>query len=102
MSGLRLNIVAGILLAMLIFLQYRLWFESGGIHDMLKLKKNLALQAKENEQLKKQNEELLFQVKRLQNSQDAVESRARNELGMIKKGETFYQVVRGINENTNQ
>lgn len=94
MSGLRLNLLAVSLLGILIFLQYRLWSETGGIRDMQHLKKVLALQTQENEKLKKRNDELLFQVERLQNSHDAVESRARNELGMIKKDETFYQIVK--------
>lgn len=94
MSGLRLALLAVLLLGLFIFLQYCLWFESGGIRDMVQLKRSLTLQEKENEQLKKRNEELLFQIERLQNSQDAVESRARNELGMIQKGETFYQIVK--------
>ena len=94
MSGMRLKILCGILLFVLAFLQYRLWFESGGIREMVSLKKTLSQQALENDKLKKRNEELLFQIKRLQNSKDATESRARNELGMIKKDETFYQIVR--------
>lgn len=94
MTGLRLNLLALVLIALLLFLQYRLWAETGGIRDMLHLKKVLMQQSKENEQLKRRNEELLFQVERLQNSHDAVEARARNELGMIKHGETFYQVVK--------
>jgi cell division protein FtsB len=93
MSSWRLSLLGIGLLFALAFLQYRLWFESGGIRDLVQLKKSLAMQAKENEKLKKRNEELLFQIQRLQNSQDAVESRARNELGMVKEGETFYQVV---------
>lgn len=75
-------------------LQYRLWFKSGGIRDLYQLRKTIALQKNENEKLKRSNDELLFQITRLQKSQDAAESRARNELGMIKKGETFYQIVR--------
>jgi len=94
MSGMRFNILCGILLLVLAFLQYRLWFESGGIRDMQILKKTLSQQALENDKLKKRNEELLFQIKRLQKSEDATEARARNELGMIKKDEKFYQIVR--------
>lgn len=82
------------LLVALVFLQYRLWFEQGGIKDMLRLKKALAVQAEENAQLQKRNDELLLQIRRLQKSGDAVEARARNELGMIKKDETFYQVIK--------
>lgn len=94
MSGVRLYLVAALLLGVLLFLQYHLWFEQGGIVDMMQLKKILAVQAQENDKLKKRNDELLFQIQRLQNSHDAVESRARNELGMIKKDETFYQIVK--------
>jgi cell division protein FtsB len=94
MARWRLNLLIVILLGALVFLQYRLWFESGGILDMLKMKTTLARQTDENDKLKKRNEELLFQIQRLQNSKDASESRARNELGMIKKGETFYQIVK--------
>lgn len=94
MSVFRFTLLILILFATLIFLQYRLWFESGGIRDMMKLKKELAVQQIAIENMKKRNEELLFQIQRLQNSQDAAESRARNELGMIKKGEIFYQIVK--------
>ena len=94
MSRLHWNILFATLTILLIFLQYRLWFESGGIRDMLRLRQTLALQTMENEKLKKRNEELLFQIQRLQNSKDATESRARNELGMIKKGEKFYQIIK--------
>jgi cell division protein FtsB len=90
----RLNLVIIVLVAVFLFLQFRLWFAMDGIRDMVNLKQLLIVQAIENEKLKKNNEALLFQIQRLQNSQDAVESRARNELGMLKKGETFYQIVR--------
>jgi cell division protein FtsB len=93
MSGMRLTLLGIILLSVLLLLQYRLWFESGGIRDMVMLKKTLAQQTMGNDKLKKRNEELAFQIQRLQNSKDAAESRARNELGMIKKDETFYQIV---------
>jgi cell division protein FtsB len=90
----RFNFLPIILLIVLIFLQYRLWFETGGIFDMLHLRKQLAVEQVKNEKLKKRNQLLLLQVQHLQQNQDAVESRARQELGMIKKGETFYQVVK--------
>jgi cell division protein FtsB len=82
-----------LLVIFFLFLQYRLWLEPGGILDMLYLKKHLAQESQENVQLKKRNEALKHQVLYLQKNQNAIESRARQELGMIKKGETFYQVV---------
>lgn len=83
-----------VLIAVLAFLQYRLWFESGGIRDMMRVKKQLALQQQENDKLKKRNDKITHQVQYLQASDEAVEGRARGELGMIKKDETFYQVVK--------
>jgi cell division protein FtsB len=94
MANARVNILAVILLTLLAFLQYRLWFEAGGIIDMLRLKKQLALQIAQDEKLKKRNERLVQQIQYLQANKDAVESRARGELGMIKKDETFYQVIK--------
>jgi cell division protein FtsB len=94
MAFLRAKLLPMLLLLLLMFLQYRLWFEPGGIIDMLRVKKQLALQVNMNNKLKKRNEKLSHQVQYLQASNDAVESRARNELGMIKKDETYYQVVK--------
>ena len=82
-----------LLLILLLFLQYRLWFEAGGVLDMLRLKKQLSQETQENAELKKRNDVLKHQVLYLQKNQSAIESRARQELGMIKKDETFYQVV---------
>ena len=93
MVAYRFKLLFVMLLAALFLLQYRLWFETGGLRDMLRLKKKVVVQTTENEKLKKRNQELLSQVQQLQNNGQAVESRARNELGMIKKDETFYQVV---------
>lgn len=89
----RFKLLSCVLVLLLVFLQACLWFESGGVIDMLRTKKQLAMQVQENEKLKKRNEKLILQVQNLQASKEAVESRARGELGMIKKGETFYQVV---------
>jgi cell division protein FtsB len=88
------NLLALVLVGLLAFLQYRLWFEAGGIIDMLRMKKQLALQIAQDEKLKKRNEHLVQQIQYLQANKDAVESRARGELGMIKKDETFYQVIK--------
>ena len=83
-----------LLVLVLAFIQYRLWLEPGGILDMLRVKKQLALQQQSNEKLKNRNDKLTQQILYLQASNDAVEARARGELGMIKKDETFYQVVK--------
>ena len=78
---------------LLIFLQYRLWVEPSGLRDMMRLKKEVEQHTLENDKLKKRNEQLVSQVKHLRSGPNAMESRARQDLGMIKKGETFYQVI---------
>ncbi len=84
-----------ILLALVLaYLQYVLWFEEDGIFNVFSLKKQLALQAQQNEELKQTNQELYQQVKHLKADPEVAEGRARSELGMIKKGEKFYQVLK--------
>lgn len=94
MLSLRYLAIVGLLLMFFIFLQYRLWWESGGLKDFFVIKKDLQVIQANNLRLKQRNDALLFQIERLRNSQDAIEARARNELGMIKKDETFYQIVK--------
>lgn len=76
------------------YLQYVLWFEKDGILDLMHLKKELAAQMQLNEKLKQHNVELYQQAERLKHDPEGTEDRARSELGMIKKGEIFYQVVK--------
>lgn len=94
MTGWRNSVVLTLLLSALVFLQYHLWFESGGIADMVRLKRVLAVQTQQNDSLRKQNEVLMSQIQHIQHNEDEAEGRARSELGMVKKGETFYQVVK--------
>ena len=94
MANLRHGALYAVMLVALLFLQYHLWFKSDGIGDMVRLKKMLAQQTMQNERLKKENDDLVAQIQGLQNNQEAAEARARGELGMVKKGETFYQVVK--------
>jgi cell division protein FtsB len=94
MTTLRWNLLVIFLFFMLFFLQYKLWFQPDGLQDLFRLQKKVTAQAAENAALRASNAALLFQVERLQKSSDATEARARNELGMIKKGETFYQIVK--------
>lgn len=89
----RLNIWPILLILLIVLIQYRLWFGANGILTMRQLKKQLASQTIENDRLKQRNDNLIRQIQNLRSNQDAIESRARQELGMIKKGETFYQVI---------
>lgn len=82
----------GLMLAAL-GLQYPLWFGDGGALRLWRLEREIAAQEAENAQLRERNAALEAEVVDLKSGLEAVEERARAELGMIKKNETFYQVV---------
>jgi len=82
-----------LLLVLLGWLQYRLWFGSGGEREVEALRQQVHQQARDNTGLKQRNEALAAEVEDLKSGEAAVEERARSELGMIKPGETFYRVV---------
>ena len=88
-----LRVLVLLLIALLAWLQYRLWFGSGGQREVAELQQQVQAQTRSNAGLKKRNEELAAEVEDLKSGEAAVEERARSELGMIKPGETFYRVV---------
>jgi cell division protein FtsB len=83
----------GILLVVLVLLQVKLWFGEGGVTNVGLLEERVAEQAERNAALEKRNAELQAEVDDLRERLEAVEERARSELGLIKQGEEFYQVV---------
>ena len=70
-----------------------LWWGDGGRGQITELQESVALQSQENAALKARNAALQAEVEDLREGLDAIEERARNELGLIREGETFYQVV---------
>lgn len=85
--------VVAVLLVLLVALQYRFWFADGGMVEVHRLEQKVSAQRKENKSLRERNRALAAEVHDLKQGLDAVEARARVELGMVRKGETFYQVV---------
>ena len=88
-----MKIAAYVLLAILVLLQYPLWFGSGGVIAVWRLNQEISAQKEENASLKDRNQALEADVNDLKQGLEAIEERARSELGMVKKGETFYQVI---------
>ena len=82
-----------ILLLVLLALQFKMWFGEGGFRDVQRLAQRVAEQAQENEVLAQRNRELQAEVEDLRQGLEAIEERARSELGLIKQDEEFYQVV---------
>ncbi|HLI19353.1 MAG TPA: cell division protein FtsB [Rhodanobacteraceae bacterium] len=85
--------VALILIALLIGLQVKLWVGDGGMRDLRAIRARVTEQQAENAKLKQRNDALHADVEDLKHGKDAVEARARSQLGLIKPGEVFYQVV---------
>ncbi|MHB8447087.1 MAG: cell division protein FtsB [Rudaea sp.] len=88
-----LRYIALILLILLIALQIKFWTGEGGMRDVWRLQQRLSEQKAENVKLKQRNEALSAEVQDLKTGKGAIEERARSELGLIKPGEVFYQVV---------
>ena len=85
--------IALVLILVLIGLQLKLWSGNGSMHEVDSLRVAVKKQADENAKLLQRNQALDADVLDLKHGEQAVEARARTELGLIKPGETFYQVV---------
>lgn len=88
-----MKILITILILVLVGLQYKLWFGDGSLSEVVQLTHELELQKQRLKELEARNRILEAQVLDLQNGLDAFEEKARNDLGMIKQGETFIQLI---------
>ena len=82
-----------VLLTMLAALQYRLWLGEGGVVVVQRESALVEQQRTQNAQLRQRNAVLQAEVEDLGRGGEAIEARARTDLGMTRKGETFYLVV---------
>ena len=85
--------IIALLAVLLLMLQYRLWLGDGSIPEVLHLENEKEAVAEERAQLDERNAALDAEVQDLKGGLGAIEERARSELGMIGKDETFYQFV---------
>ncbi len=76
-----------------VLLQYRLWLSDDGIREVSRLKGAVVAQGESNAELQQRNQQLAAEVADLKNGMTALEERARSELGMIARNESFFQVV---------
>ena len=81
------------LISMLAVLQYDLWLGDGSLTSAWQLQRVIVAQVAENSRLKTRNDGLTAEVEDLKSGLAAIEERARSELGMIKKDETFVQTI---------
>ena len=88
-----MKIIAFVLLVLLIWLQYKIWLQDGGIPEVIQLQQEIEVVKTEVQKLQDRNSSLDAEVKDLKKGLDAIEERARSEMGMIKEGEVYYQVI---------
>ena len=96
-----MRIFIGILILLFVWLQYKLWYTDGGLLELWDLKHAITEQQNTNAALEAKNKVLAAEVEDLKLGIAAIEERARDELGMIKENETFYQIVNDGKTNVN-
>lgn len=87
-----------VLTILMVLLQYRLWLSHDGLPSLLRLHHQVEKQKLDNEKLGERNQVLAAEVQDLKSGLDALEERARSELGMVKPDETFFHVIEESNE----
>ena len=85
--------IASFLFLLLIALQLQLWFGSHGAFQLWSLRSNIEREQQKNNELIARNEQLHAEVEELKQGKEALEERARSQLGLIKDGEVFYRVI---------
>ncbi len=88
-----MRILAAVLAALIVLIQYPLWLGKGGWLRVWEVDRQLAAQRAKNEQLELRNAGLEAEVRDLKTGTDAIEERARRELGMVRGNEVFFQIV---------
>ena len=88
-----MKFITMLLIVLLCMLQYRLWMGNANLFDVRKLEKIKRTQIAENNRLQERNQSLSAEVQDLKSGLEAIEERARSEMGMIKADETFFQII---------
>ncbi len=82
-----------VLILLIVQLQYRLWLGDGSVKQVNEYQQRLDRLKVEAKEKKERNDALYAEVLDLRKGKEAIEERARYELGMIKENETFFQVI---------
>jgi cell division protein FtsB len=88
-----IKLVNAFLLLLLVLIHYGLWAGQSSLGVYFELKESVSQQTQENERNKARNDVLYAEINDLKNGREAIEERARNDLGMIREGEVFYRVI---------
>ncbi|MBK8815090.1 MAG: cell division protein FtsB [Methylococcaceae bacterium] len=88
-----MKILIAVIILLIIHLQYRLWVGDGSVAQIKEYEARLETVKEKVKEKKERNEALYAEIEDLRKGQEAIEERARDELGMIKENETFFQVI---------
>lgn len=87
-----MKLLIAFLLGIVILLQYELWFAESGVNSVQRLQHQIDQQLAINAKIQEKNELIIADINSLRNGAQAIEEHARSDLGMVKKGEVFYQI----------
>jgi len=96
------KIIAFVLLVLLVWLQYKIWLQDGGLPEVMQLQQEIEAVKTEVQKLQERNSSLDAEVNDLKKGLQAIEERARSEMGMIKKGEVYFQVIKPENNRSSE
>lgn len=88
-----MKFIVSLLFVLLIIVQAKLWFGNYGLFQLWALREAVSEQKQQNVALEQRNNQLHAEVEELKQGGDALEARARQELGLIKEGETFFRII---------
>ena len=88
-----MRFLLALLLLIFLALQYRLWVGEGSYAEVRHLQQEIANKKADLVRMEKENQELRAEIEDLKKGLEAIQERARSELGMIKEGETYFQIV---------
>lgn len=92
-----MRVLAGVIIALIVAIQYPLWLGKGGWLRVWEIDRKLGAQGDINQRLEARNQALGAEVRDLKQGFEAIEERARYELGFIKQDEVFFQILEDPN-----
>ena len=98
-TGLKVKLVLTVFVVMFIFLQYTLWGGKQNVIDLYRLNRQVDAVRTDNNEFESRNDQLHEDVVDIKSQLGAIESHARFDLGLIKSGETYYQIVRSESDS---
>jgi len=92
------KIISTVLIILILWIQYHIWYGKKGYQKLSSLEIKITEQNEFNNSLREQNTALKHEIDLMRNNPKVLEEKAREHLGLIKKGEVFYRVIPSEND----